>query len=204
MATKKKPASSAQTKTAPKAKREAKADTGGAELTPLMAMNAWALGPRAEGETRYWLMKSEPDVFSIDDLKREKKTSWENVRNYQARNYMTQGMKLGDRALYYHSNAEPSGVAGVCEIVTLALPDPTQFDPKSEYYDEGATREAPRWFMVEVGFVEKFDEVISLDALKANPALDGMLVLQKGTRLSITPVTHAHFDAVRAMALMTG
>jgi predicted RNA-binding protein with PUA-like domain len=175
---------------------KAKAST---ELTPLMAMNAWALGPRAEGERRYWLMKSEPDVFSIDDLKREKKTSWENVRNYQARNYMTQGMKLGDRALYYHSNAEPSGIAGICEIVKLAYPDPTQFDPKSEYFDEGATKEAPRWFMVDVGFVQRFDEVISLDAMKANPALEGMLVLQKGTRLSITPVTKEHFDAVLAL-----
>ena len=179
-------------KAAPKAK------TASAELTPLMAMNAWALGPRAEGETRYWLMKSEPDVFSIDDLKRQKTTSWENVRNYQARNYMTQGMKLGDRALYYHSNAEPSGIAGVCEIVKLAYPDPTQFDPKSEYFDEGATKEAPRWFMVDVGFVERFEEVLSLEAMKVNPALDGMLVLQKGTRLSITPVTKAHFDAVLA------
>jgi predicted RNA-binding protein with PUA-like domain len=179
-------------KAAPKAK------TASAELTPLMAMNAWALGPRAEGETRYWLMKSEPDVFSIDDLKRQKTTSWENVRNYQARNYMTQGMKLGDRALYYHSNAEPSGIAGVCEIVKLAYPDPTQFDRKSEYFDEGATKEAPRWFMVDVGFVERFEEVLSLEAMKVNPALDGMLVLQKGTRLSITPVTKAHFDAVLA------
>lgn len=191
-------------KAAAKAKVETKAKASSAtkekptELTPLMAMNAWALGPRAEGERRYWLMKSEPDVFSIDDLKREKKTSWENVRNYQARNYMTQGMKLGDRALYYHSNAEPSGIAGVCEIVKLAYPDPTQFDPKSEYYDEGATKEAPRWFMVDVGFVERFDEVLSLDAMKANPALEGMLVLQKGTRLSITPVTEAHFEAVLA------
>lgn len=169
-----------------------------AELTPLMAMNAWALGPRAGGEQRYWLMKSEPDVFSISDLEKQKTTSWENVRNYQARNYMTQGMKPGDRALYYHSNAEPSGIAGVCEIVKLAYPDPTQFDAKSEYFDEGATMDAPRWFMVDVGFVERFKSVISLDAMKANPALEGMLVLQKGTRLSITPVTKEHFDAVLA------
>ena len=170
-----------------------------AELTPLMAMNAWALGPRAEGERRYWLMKSEPDVFSISDLEKQKTTSWENVRNYQARNYMTQGMKLGDRALYYHSNAEPSGIAGVCEIVKLAYPDPTQVDAKSEYFDEGATVDAPRWFMVDVGFVERFQSVISLDAMKANAALEGMLVLQKGTRLSITPVTQAHFESVLRM-----
>jgi len=175
-----------------------KKPTDAKELTPMMAMNAWALGPRAEGERRYWLMKSEPDVFSISDLERQKTTSWENVRNYQARNYMTQGMKLGDRALYYHSNAEPSGIAGVCEIVKLAYPDPTQFDAKSDYFDKGATVEAPRWFMVDVGFAERFPSVISLDAMKANPALEGMLVLQKGTRLSITPVTEGHFNAVLA------
>ncbi len=191
MATKKKPVAKAKSDAAKPTKSPA-------ELTPLMAMNAWALGPRAEGEKRYWLMKSEPDVFSISDLEKQKTTSWENVRNYQARNYMTQGMKLGDLALYYHSNAEPSGIAGVCEIVKLAYPDPTQFDAKSEYFDEGATVDAPRWFMVDVGFVERFKSVISLDAMKANPALEGMLVLQKGTRLSITPVTEAHFDAVLA------
>lgn len=186
--------------TARETEKSAKGEKAAAALTPMMAMNAWALGPRAEGERRYWLMKSEPDVFSIDDLKREKKTSWENVRNYQARNYMMQGMKLGDLALFYHSNAEPSGIAGVCEIVKLAYPDPTQFDPQSEYFDEAATKEAPRWFMVDVGFVSRFDAVLSLDAMKANPALEGMLVLQKGTRLSITPVLAEHFDAVLAAA----
>jgi predicted RNA-binding protein with PUA-like domain len=157
-----------------------------------------SLPPRAPGEVRYWLVKSEPDVFSIDDLARERTTSWEGVRNFQARNAMLE-MRLGDLALYYHSNAEPSGVAGICEIVKLAYPDPTQFDPKSEYYDAGSKPEDPRWKMVDVGFVQKLARTISLDALKAEKALEGMVILQKGTRLSVTPVSKAHFDHVRAM-----
>lgn len=157
-----------------------------------------ALPPRAPGELRHWLVKSEPDVFSIDDLAREGKTGWEGVRNYQARNAMID-MRLGDLALYYHSNADPSGVAGVCEVVTLAYPDPTQFDAKSEYHDAASKPQDPRWKQVDVGFVEKFSETIALDALKADPALEGMLVLQKGTRLSVTPVTKAHFEHIRAL-----
>ncbi len=109
-------------------------------------------------------------------------------------------MQLGDLALYYHSNAEPSGVAGICEIVKLAYPDPTQFDPKSEYFDAASKPADPRWKQVDVGFVESFARTISLDELKGEAALEGMIVLQKGTRLSVTPVTRAHFEHVRAMA----
>ena len=101
----------------------------------------------------FWLMKSEPDVFSIDDLKREKKTGWDSVRNYQARNFMRDEMQLGDLVLFYHSNAEPSGVAGVAKIVGPAVPDPLQFDTKSEYYDARSTKADPAWLMVTVGFV---------------------------------------------------
>jgi predicted RNA-binding protein with PUA-like domain len=155
--------------------------------------------PTRESERRYWLVKSEPDVFSIDDLARDGRTSWEGVRNYQARNHMLT-MQLGDLALYYHSNAEPSGVAGVCEIVRLAYPDPTQFDPKSDYHDPGSKPHDPRWKMVDVGFVERFPRTIALDALKQEKALEGMIVLQKGTRLSVTPVSREHFDHVCAMA----
>jgi predicted RNA-binding protein with PUA-like domain len=155
--------------------------------------------PPAHREVRHWLVKSEPDVFSIDDLARAGTTGWEGVRNYQARNAMLE-MQLGDLALYYHSNAAPSGVAGVCEVVKLAYPDPTQFDRKSEYFDPASRREDPRWKMVDVGFVEKLPRTLSLDELKAEPALAGMIVLQKGTRLSVTPVTKAHFEHVRAMA----
>lgn len=149
--------------------------------------------------TSHWLMKSEPDVFSIDDLARDGSTSWEGVRNYTARNFMRDGMKLGDLVLYYHSNAEPSGVAGIAKVCRLAYPDPTQFDPKSEYYDEGASKADPRWLMVDVAFVEKFPGVVSLEAIKGERSLATMLVVQKGQRLSVQPVEPAHFERVVAM-----
>jgi len=188
------PTKKAPTKKAP-TKKGASAAAANKPLGPVAA-----LPPRAPGEVRYWLVKSEPDVFSITDLERERTTSWEGVRNFQARNAMDQ-MRLGDLALYYHSNAEPSGVAGICEIVKLAYPDPTQFDARSEYFDEGSPREDPRWRMVDVGFVERFARTVSLDELKAEASLEGMVVLQKGTRLSVTPVSKAHFGNVRALAL---
>ncbi len=147
----------------------------------------------------YWLMKSEPDVFSIEDLEQKKTEGWDGVRNYQARNFMRQ-MREGDRVLFYHSNAKPSGVAGVATIVGEARPDPTQFDPKSDYYDEKSTREQPRWDLVEVGFVERFADVIPLETLKADAKLEGMLVTRKGSRLSVTPVEKAHFDRVLKLA----
>jgi len=149
---------------------------------------------------RFWVMKSEPDVFSIDDLKREKKTGWDSVRNYQARNSMRDDMQVGDLVLYYHSNAEPSGVAGVAKVVGAAMPDPTQFDQKSDYYDEASNKAAPTWVMVTVGFVEKFASVVSLEALKAEKALAGMPLLQKGQRLSVMPVSKEHFATVLELA----
>ena len=148
---------------------------------------------------KYWLMKSEPDVFSIEALEKKKSEGWDGVRNYQARNFMRE-MREGDLVLFYHSNAKPSGVAGVATIVGEARPDPTQFDPKSDYYDAGATREEPRWDLVEVGFVEKFEDVIPLETLKADAKLEGMLVTRKGSRLSVTPVEKAHFERVLKLA----
>lgn len=145
---------------------------------------------------KLWLMKSEPDVFSIDDLARDRRTSWEGVRNYQARNFMRDEMKVGDLVLYYHSNAEPSGIAGIARVSREAYPDPTQFDRKSEYYDEGSKTDDPRWLMVDVEFVEKLPEVISLDRLKSDPELEGMLVIRKGQRLSVQPVEKKHFARV--------
>ena len=145
---------------------------------------------------KLWLMKSEPDVFSIDDLARDRRTSWEGVRNYQARNFMRDEMKVGDLVLYYHSNAEPSGIAGIARVSREAYPDPTQFDPKSEYYDEGSKKDDPRWLMVDVEFVEKLPEVISLERLKSDPELEGMLVIRKGQRLSVRPVEKKHFARV--------
>lgn len=149
---------------------------------------------------RYWLMKSEPDVYSIDDLRRDGRTGWEGVRNYTARNWMRDDMKVGDRVLFYHSNAEPKGVAGVAEIVREAYPDPHALDPKSKYYDETAKPDEPRWVTVDIGFVEKFARVVDLAALKAEPALAGMEVTKRGSRLSVHPVDPAHFAKVLEMA----
>lgn len=141
-------------------------------------------------------MKSEPDVFSIDDLKRMKKSGWDGVRNYQARNFMRDDMKLDDIVLFYHSNAAIPGVAGLAKVSKTGIPDPTQFDPKSEYYDPKATKENPRWIMVEVEFVAKFDRVIALSELKETKGLEGMPLVQKGSRLSINPVTEKEFKII--------
>lgn len=149
---------------------------------------------------RFWLMKSEPDVYSIDDLARDGSTAWEGVRNYTARNFMRDEMALGDRILFYHSNAEPPGIAGLAEVVGLAEADATQFDPKSEYFDAAATRDAPRWLAVRVGFVSKLKRLVPLDVLKADRSLDGMLVVAKGQRLSVQPVLEAHYRRVLALA----
>ncbi|MBX3041447.1 MAG: EVE domain-containing protein [Bdellovibrionaceae bacterium] len=147
----------------------------------------------------YWLMKSEPDVYSIDHLKKDKTTWWEGVRNYQARNFMMNGMKPGDEVLFYHSNAEPPGVAGLAEITKEAAPDTAQFDPKSEYYDEKSTKANPRWMCVQVGFKAKFKDIVSLNDLREEKALAEMLVLKKGQRLSVQPVTKAEFEKIKKM-----
>lgn len=144
---------------------------------------------------RHWLMKSEPEVFSIDDLARDGSTTWEGVRNYQARNYMRDSMEPGDPVLYYHSNADPTGVAGLARVSRIGLWDPTALDPASEYFDPKATAEDPRWAMVEIEFVERFPEVVTLDALRQAPGLEKMLVINK-SRLSVQPVTDAEFEIV--------
>ena len=138
-------------------------------------------------------MKSEPDVFSIDDLKKDKTTWWEGVRNYQARNFMMKDMAVGDLVLFYHSNATPPGIAGIAKVSKVAEADPTQFDKKSEYFDPKASLEKPNWFCVQVAFVEKFKNLISLDQIKTQPQLKDMLVIKKGQRLSIQPVTEKEF-----------
>ena len=143
----------------------------------------------------YWMMKSEPDVFSIDDLQKKGMEPWNGVRNYQARNFMRE-MKRGDKVLFYHSNAKEIGVVGVMEVSKEAYPDPTQFLAKSEYYDPGSKKEDPRWSLVEVKFVEKFPRIVTLDMLKQTPGLDGLLLLRKGNRLSVTPVDAAHFKII--------
>ena len=141
----------------------------------------------------YWLMKSEPSVFSIDDLKREGQTCWDGVRNYQARNFMRDQMKLSDRVLFYHSNATPTGVAGIAEIVREAYPDHTAFDPADPHYDPKSDPNAPTWVMVDIGYVATFPSFVTLDEIKAEPGLAGIVVAQKGSRLSVQPVSEEHF-----------
>lgn len=148
---------------------------------------------------RHWLMKSEPDVYSIDDLARDGTTFWDGVRNFEARNLMRDRMKVGDLAFFYHSNADPSGVAGVMRISRAAAPDETAFDPKDDHYDPKSARADPTWYGVEVAFVERFPEAVSLHAIKAHPKLRGMALLKR-SRLSITPVTPSEWKVLLAMA----
>jgi predicted RNA-binding protein with PUA-like domain len=142
-------------------------------------------------------MKSEPDVYSIDDLAQAKGPAmWEGCRNYTVRNFMRDTMKEGDLAFFYHSNADPSGIVGIMKIVGEPYPDPTQFDPKSEYYDAKSPAEQPRWLARDVVFVEKFSRTLTLADLRAIPGLEEMLVLRRGQRLSIMPVTEDEWNAV--------
>lgn len=147
---------------------------------------------------RYWLMKSEPDTFSIDDLrKRPKQTEpWNGVRNYQVRNMMVNEMAPHDLAFFYHSNCKVPGIVGVMEIVSSAYPDLTAQDPLSQYFDPKANRENPRWYCVDVKFVKKFDSIISLESLRHMPALKNMILLRKGNRLSVTPVGEKEFQII--------
>jgi predicted RNA-binding protein with PUA-like domain len=148
---------------------------------------------------KYWLMKSEPDVYSIDTLAKDKTTWWEGVRNYQARNFMTNEMAEGDLVLFYHSNAEPPGVAGIARVSAAAQPDKAQFDKKSEYFDAKATKEKPQWFCVQVEFVGKFKHLVSLNQLREEKSLEEMLVLKKGQRLSVQPVDKKHFEILKKL-----
>jgi len=151
---------------------------------------------------KYWLMKCEPDVFSFDDLWKAKKrtTFWDGVRNYTARNFMRADMRVGDGVLYYHSNAAPPGVAGIAEVASEAYADPTQFDPEDDHFDPKSSREDPRWSGVDVRAVEKLGAFVPLEALRAEPRLARMAVLQRGNRLSITPVTAAEWKVIRGLA----
>ena len=150
---------------------------------------------------QHWLMKSEPDEFSIDDLAAapRRTTPWFGVRNYQARNFMRDGMRVGDRAFFYHSSCDEPGIAGIVEVTKPAYPDATQFDAKSPYYDPKASRESPRWLNVDVTLVRK-TRLVTLPMLRATPGLGGMVVLRRGNRLSITPVTPAEWKIVEKLA----
>ncbi|HET9949909.1 MAG TPA: EVE domain-containing protein [Longimicrobiales bacterium] len=147
---------------------------------------------------RYWLVKSEPDVYSIDDLERDGSTHWDGVRNFKARNNL-RAMSVGDEVLFYHSNAKPPAVVGLARVSRTAYPDPAQFDPKSDDYDARSKREEPRWDMVDVEFVAKAKRPVTLDEIKADPALADMELVRLG-RLSVQSVTKAQFDRVKKKA----
>ena len=150
----------------------------------------------------YWLMKSEPDVFGIDDLasRPDKTEPWDGVRNYQARNMMRDDMKIGDKVFFYHSNCDVPGIVGTAEVVKEGYPDHTAQDPECKYYDPKATEDNPRWFMVDIKFIEKFSATISLQTLKTLPELEGMPLVRKGNRLSVMPIEEEHWNTVMSLA----
>ena len=154
------------------------------------------------GSMHYWLLKSEPDVFSFDDLKsRPQQTEpWNGVRNYQVRNMMRDDMKVGDLGFFYHSSCPVPGIAGVVRIASAAKPDPTQFDPESEYYDKGSKEDNPRWLLVDVAWEADLGKYLSLEELRAEPRLAELIILRRGNRLSICPVTKHDFDLIRRLA----
>jgi predicted RNA-binding protein with PUA-like domain len=143
----------------------------------------------------YWILKSEADCYSIDDIKKDTKTLWTGVRNYQARNFLN-AMDVGDKALFYHSSAEPTGVVGIVEITKKAVADPTALDIKDDHYDPKATKEKPIWASPQVAFKEKFKRTVSLAEIKMRPDLSGISLAQKGSRLSVMPLSKAHFDII--------
>jgi predicted RNA-binding protein with PUA-like domain len=140
----------------------------------------------------YWLMKSEPSEYSIDDLQKDGKTMWDGVRNYQARNFMRDTMRVGDVVFIYHSNTKEPGIVGVGTVCSDPYPDPTAFDPQDPYYDPKSIQEKPTWFLIDVCFVKKFTDVFSLVEMKKDPRLENMRVLQRGNRLSVMPVEIDH------------
>ena len=150
---------------------------------------------------RYWLMKSEPDAFSIDDLQRVGTEPWNGVRNYQARNFMRDGMRVGDGVMIYHSNCKVPGIAGLARVASIAYPDETQFDPKSHYFDAKASREQPRWFLVDVAFERKLGRVIALEEIKrhADELGEGFPLTARGSRLSVFPVTAAQWKLLLSL-----
>jgi predicted RNA-binding protein with PUA-like domain len=149
---------------------------------------------------KYWLLKSEPITYSIDHLQSDRTSPWEGIRNYQARNFMTTAMQVGDLGIFYHSNCKPPGAAGICRVSKPAFPDHFAWDRSSAYFDPASTSDKPRWFMVEVEFVIKFERLVSLAEMRADPKLEGMVLLQKGQRLSIQPLTLKYFQRICSLA----
>ena len=145
---------------------------------------------------KYWLVKSEPNAYSIDNLVKDKKTHWDGVRNYQARNIMRDDMKKGDLVLFYHSNAEPNAVVGICEIVREGYPDFTAFDSENKYFDPKSNSENPTWIMVDIKLVKKFKRPVTLKEIKENSKLQTMRLVQRGNRLSVMPIEKKEFDLI--------
>ena len=147
----------------------------------------------------HWLLKSEPEAYSIDDLERQGVGSWDGVRSFQARNNL-QAMRVGDQCFFYHSSTDPKGVVGICEVVREAYPDPSAWDPASKYHDPRSTPENPLWFMPDVRFVEKFPRIVTLAELRNTPGLEGMALLKRMQRLSVQPVTDEEWDIIVRLA----
>lgn len=150
--------------------------------------------------TNYWLFKSEPDCYSIDDLQNDKQTFWDGIRNYQARNMLRDEIKPGDQVLFYHSSTQPMAIVGTCKVIKEGYPDHTQFDKSQDHYDPKADPGDPRWFMVDVQFVQKFPEPVTRDDLKEDKTTAGMMVMQRGSRLSVQPVKEREWLAVHKLA----
>jgi len=155
---------------------------------------------RATSEKRYWLVKSEPESYGIDHLKADKKTPWTGVRNFQARNYMRDGMQVGDMVLFYHSNTKDAGVYGIAKVASKPYADETQFDSKGHYFEKRATREKPVWYLVDMAFVKKLKRPVLISELRADAATRSMNMLRTGSRLSVTPVTKREYERVLALA----
>jgi len=155
------------------------------------------MGRRAK---QYWLMKSEPNAYSIDDLKRDDTTYWDGVRNYQARNFMRDDMKVGDKVIFYHSNTEPPAAVGVAEVIKESYPDFTAFDPNDLHFDPKSKEEKPTWYMVDIKFIEKFKRPVPLKEMKENPKLQNMKLVQRGNRLSVMPVSKDEFNEILRMS----
>lgn len=147
----------------------------------------------------YWLMKSEPDVFSIDDLKQVRVEPWDGIRNYQARNFMRDDMRIGDQAFFYHSNCDEPGIVGIMKVASKPYPDHTQFEPDSRYHDPKSDPGNPRWILVDVRFVRKLKRTVTLAEMRQEPELEGMRLLMRGNRLSVMPVDKPHWDHILGM-----
>ncbi len=144
----------------------------------------------------FWLMKSEPSAFSIDDLKRNRREPWDGVRNYQARNFMRDDMRVGDKVFFYHSNCAEPGIVGLAKVASKPYPDPTQFDPDNPHFDPKSRRDDPRWTLVDIAYVRKLKRTITLNELKDCPELAGFALVRKGNRLSVMPVDAGHWDFI--------